>query len=601
MCAIAGIVSEGVLPNRIHDMLAKMIHRGPDDSGTQTITSGNYQCTLGHNRLSIIGLAGGHQPMQRGGVTLVFNGEIYNYQELAASIGIESDSDTKVILELYLRLGEQAFSKLRGMYSIALLDEGTKRLYLARDTFGIKPIFYRQTEKKLEFASELKALVNEQEVIDADSIDQFVALGYLTLGRTIYRGIKKVPRDTLLCFSLHDLSCTSKLITDIDKPHTTETELDHVLQESVFSHQVSDVPISYMLSGGVDSGLVFGLSKVNKDNQMTTFTLQYPNSQEMWDEAKIAEAFSESRLVHHQTIKGGSFSLERLEQIIAMFDEPFADTSVFPSHDLYEVISKKFKVSLSGLGGDEFFGGYYRYRALDLWQKLRRTGLVNAAKLLGQLLRQLSHNRFDNLIRLCEGLDKSEAVTYVNFISLLNQSNRRRLYSDHLAMQLSDTTDTDLITHYQALKSEHEKPSQNAMRFDIDTYLPDDVLHLGDILSMKYSLEVRFPLVDNQVYSASRRDKSSILFKTKKQLRRIGERVLPESYLSKRKQGFYAPVRHVISELGADYISANSLVLTSYFNTNELEMLFRSRETHYKAKFNILVLMIWIVQNNEKF
>ena len=410
MCGITGTSwtsrDKNISPDVLQRMTSVLAHRGPDDSGgfhsdipgkSISFSPGNsfadFQpqsqagAALGHRRLSIIDLGTGHQPLtnEDGTVWIVFNGEIYNYQELRKELiqqghQFKTETDTEVIVHLYEEQGTACVERLRGMFAFAIWDERRQRLFIARDRLGQKPLFYRQEADRLSFASELKSLLQipgADRTVDPHAIDLFLAYQYVPHPWSILKGYHKLPPAHRAVYENGQLQIERYWTPPYQHPETNSqfpfqsvdqwsAALRETLTESVRIRMRSDVPLGAFLSGGIDSTIIAGLMQGMSDRPVHTFSIGFPVKQ--FDERSYArEAAKMLGTDHHEYVVEPA-ALEMLPRLAWHYDEPFADSSAIPTMYLSQVTRQEVTVSLSGDGGDELFAGYDRYRAVDVWR-----------------------------------------------------------------------------------------------------------------------------------------------------------------------------------------------------------------------------------------
>ena len=573
-------------------MIAVLAHRGPDDSGTyfsataggeHTEISAGRGCgaALGHRRLSIIDLAGGHQPLSNedGTVWIAFNGEIYNYRDLrkrleAQGHRFQTDTDTETIVHLYEEEGPDCVHRLCGMFAIAIWDLSRQRLFLARDRIGQKPLFYRQETGRLLFASELKSLLQLPDTPrepDPRAIDAFLTYQYVPHPHCILRGYHKLPPAHYALYeegrlSVHrywfppysfDGKTTDAAESSPEGLEGSEgwsakrwrTELRNRLTEAVRIRMHSDVPLGAFLSGGVDSTIIAGLMQQMSDRPVHTFSIGFPVKQ--FDETSYARmAADHLGTNHHEEVVNPS-ALEDLPRLIWQYDEPFSDSSAIPTMHLSRMTRQEVTVALSGDAGDELFAGYDRYRAVRL------AGLID--RFAGPFKSILAWNVWQRIPasveqrslrrrakRLMLEMQKSPERRYLRWINIFNQEGRRELYTPEFAEQLGDAdAEQFLLDAYAACRDRDFVTRTTCV--DLLTYLPCDILTKVDIASMTYSLECRSPFLDHRVVELAARMPISL-----KQRFGGGKRILIETFAdllppeiqNRPKMGFGVPLNH---------------------------------------------------------
>ena len=562
MCGIAGEVKwSGVADETpVAGIVQRLRHRGPDDSGIWT--SANRRCVLGHTRLSIIDLSpAGHQPMldPLTGNAIVFNGEIYNFQERRAECERWGDrfytqTDTEVILALYRRFGTECLRYLRGMFAFALWDAKAETLFLARDRVGKKPLNYAVTPDGLTFSSEIDPLVAHPAVpttMDVQALDLYLQLQYIPAPWTIYRAIRKLPPAHFAVLDRQGLTLTP--YWDVDyrpKAKLSEAEaidgLEATLREAVRLRLVSDVPVGALLSGGVDSSVVVALMARGGQGTPKTFSIGF--TEERVNELPYAKFVADRLGTEHtpEVIEAEMESL--LPAIVRHYGEPFADSSAVPSFLVCRSARRHVTVVLNGDGGDELLGGYGRY-SLPQTRILagRLLGNGSSPEVLGRVVGTLGGPR-----SLPRSLHKGWYLRLANpelrslsmYRPFWNDAERARLLGQvrpHCATVLPGWR-TAILEHCMASA---DNPIDRMLWIDNHGYLPDDLLVKMDIASMHCGLEARSPLLDHEVieFCASLPASLKVQSRTGKYLlKRLAERYFPKEFVHRRKMGFGIPL-----------------------------------------------------------
>lgn len=557
MCGIVG--AGGTAPFEDRNWLAigrdAMIHRGPDDAGEWWSADGRVG--LAHRRLSIVELSPlGHQPMHllERGLSIVFNGEIYNHNQLRDElIGLgfvfRSYSDTEVLLAAYAAWGHECLSRLNGMFAFALYDAPQQKLFLARDRAGEKPLFYRLANGCLQFASELKALLANPanpRRINAEALDCFLATGYVPGERCMLTGFNKLPPAYALVFDLR--TGQSNLwrywqlpeLASAQEPQDEAAlldELETLLEDSVRGQMVADVPVGVLLSGGVDSSLVTAMA-VRASSQVKTFTIGFPGYGKL-DETEHARLIARHFGTRHTELMAEDATVDLLPRLARQFDEPMVDSSMIPTFLVSQLVRQHCTVALGGDGGDELFGGYGHYSRLRWMQQnlgwmpytLRRGVALSAEKCLPVGFK--GRNWAQGL-----GVDLDNGLPLI--ASCFDATMRRRLLQSH--------TDWPLVA--EAVRKERVPANpdllQRATRMDFANYLAEDILVKVDRASMLSSLEMRAPLLDHRLIEFAFGKVPSRLKATctekKILLKRLTARILPPEFDQQRKQGFSIPL-----------------------------------------------------------
>jgi len=545
MCGICGIATAhgGVDRDRLERMSETLRHRGPDSDGMH-VAGG---IGLASRRLAIIDLAGGDQPLanEDGSVVVVQNGELYNYRELMGELQragheFRTRSDTEVLAHGYEEWGLGLAERLRGMFAVAIWDERARQLVLARDRFGIKPLYYRHVGGELSFASELAAL--PQGEIDSDALEAFLAFNSIPAPLSIFREIRKLPAGHLLTWRDGNAALERFARPGPLPPRDTTDEAELVeecrarLRDSVRAHLVADVPVGVLLSGGVDSGALTALAAEESAEPVRTFSIGFEEAS--FDELAGARAVAVRYGTRHRELVLRPDAALLLPALADAFDEPFADSSALPTYLVSKLAAEDVKVALSGEGGDELFGGYYTYVADELAQRVGP--LARAARPLIELLptstRRASFDykakRFARAAHL-PPLERHHGWKEIFSADLRAELRGTRSAFDPLDLQRSRFAETEghaLLTRLQDV--------------DFGTYLVDDLLVKTDRASMAWSLEARVPFMDtvvaNFAFSLPVRHKVRGLSK-KRLLRRAVEPLLPRAVVHGRKRGFSIP------------------------------------------------------------
>lgn len=553
MCGICGVIDQqGVTPAIVARMRDTLTHRGPDDAGAYL----NPDCTvgLGHRRLSIIDLSAmGHQPMQNetGAVQIIFNGEFYSYRDFIPELKnkghiFRSNSDTEVIIHLYEEYGLDFVQKLRGMFAIGLWDESRKRLVLARDRVGIKPLYYTVVNGFLAFSSEIKALLTHPKVskeINFKALNEYFALGYIPGELSIFASIKKLPAGHLLVHENGEFDIIKYWDLDSNvSPNAYSLEenlerLEYKVEEAVRLRMIADVPLGVFLSGGVDSSLVACMMARNSSLPIKTFSIGFSDKKK--NELSYARQVADHIGSEHYEYVVEPDALEVVQSLVDQFDEPFADSSAIPQFYVSKMARQHVTVALGGDGGDELFGGYKWYtwvkQGVDLSHKLG--ALAGPASSLGTLLPNFMHGR-----HFLERLNKPAAGQYTRRIGYFNESERTQLFTP----QTKSFINISLPEKRTAAWFDYQGDVLHAMqRLDFYQYLPDDILTKVDRTSMLVSLEARVPLLDHQLveFAFSLPIEQRIHAGKKKYiLKLLAKKFLPPDFPLERKQGFSIPL-----------------------------------------------------------
>ena len=587
MCGIAGFVESASTTSPfgpdssralIHRMCDVIRHRGPDDEGVWV----EEGVALGMRRLSIIDLSTGHQPIHNEdcSVWIVFNGEIYNFRELrreleAAGHCFYTSTDTEVIVHAYEQWGKGAIGRLRGMFGLAIWDTTSRTLLVARDRIGIKPMHYATLNGRFYFGSELKSLLEAPDLprdLDPGALDHYLSFLYTPRDGSIFKSVRKLPPGHLLTWKDGRIAIEQYWRMPATETFTGSEEdavrqLRGVLSDAVRSHMISDVPLGAFLSGGVDSSLVVGLMSELSSARVKTFAIGFdePAFDELEHARRVADHFGTD---HHELVVTPD-GVSILDELVSHFDEPFADSSAIPTWYVSEMARRHVTVVLSGDGGDELFGGYERYLphprvvAFDRYspRALRRVAAVAAAG--------LPHGvRGKNFLR---HVGRDEQGRYLDAIRFFGADEKPALLTPEVQRAI-DGPDPEirLARHFERFA---RLPwSSQMMRFDAETYLPEDVLTKVDRMSMAHSIESRVPLLDNEVVAFASALPASLKIKNgrrKHVLKEVAASLVPREILDRPKQGFGVPLgtwfRGNLRELFADTLLSPASLQRGYF------------------------------------
>jgi asparagine synthase (glutamine-hydrolysing) len=561
MCGIYGLFrfdSKAVDPAVLTRMGDAIVHRGPDDQGLHV--DGN--CGIGMRRLSIIDPAGGHQPISNRDDTswVVCNGEIYNFRELRAQLirdgySFKTGSDSEVVLHLYDALGDAFIERLEGMFDFALWDARRRRLLIGRDALGVKPLYLYRTSQLIAFASEAKALLTLPGLtvdIDHSVLLDYLHLGYVSAPHSLFRGITKVPPATLVAIEGDRVEERRfwRMPTRID---TARTEQDWIAQirqgieQAVHKQMVSDVPIGAFLSGGVDSSAVVAFMARHSDRPIRTYAIGFEGgkAEALYNELPYARQVAERFGTEHREIVVRPDVVDLLPKLIWHMDEPIADSASITTYLVSKFAREDVKVILSGVGGDELFGGYRRYLGDHYLAMLGRlpSSVVRAASSLVQRLPSDRHGKFSNLSRLARQFLASAELTpderYRAYVQVLSRERAQAMMS---ASRGQAPVDALGAAFAEAGMSD---PVARLFAVDSATQLPDDLLMLTDKMSMAVSLECRVPLLDQPLVELAAGIPASLKIKggrPKYLMKEALKDVLPQDILHRKKRGFGTPM-----------------------------------------------------------
>ena len=577
-------------------MRAAIVHRGPDDGSTDAFGA----CVLGHQRLKIVDLETGYQPVanETGDVVCVFNGELYNFPELRDELGgheVRGTGDTPVLPHLYEEHGPSFVERLHGMLALALWDAPRNRLLLARDRLGKKPLLWtRLPDGTLAFASELKALLRLPQLardVDLEAIDAYLALQYVPGDRTAIRGVRKLPPGHLLVVEGDTERVERYWSPEPAEPSSSDDEWLERVRETVTAavrrRLIADVPLGALLSGGIDSSIVVALMAQASSEPVRTFTVGF--AEPRYDERRYARAVAERWNTDHAELGIHAEIAETLPRLAAALDEPLGDEAALPLFLICEQARSHVTVALTGDGGDESFAGYERYVAHELAGRLPASAAAAGARAL-RLLPAARREPRSPLFRTARFLDVAAAERgdrYGRLMEVFPVELRRRLWAERAPQEVRLEPALTGIAGLQAL--------------DVETYLPGDLLLKADLASMAHSLELRSPLLDHEVIQLGLALPSSLKVHGrvgKVALRRAFAEDLPARVSSRRKTGFGVPLRRWfrvdLRELARETLTADR----GWFRPEEVQRLLdehvAGQADHGHRLWCLLMLELWI-------
>ena len=628
MCGICGFLSPaGWSSDTLQKMNDVIFRRGPDGAGSLH----NGPVGLAMRRLAIIDVAGGAQPVynEDRSVAVVFNGEIYNFKALREGLRargheFRTNSDTEVIVHLYEERGADLVRELEGMFAFALWDARQETLLLARDRLGIKPLFIAQLPGGLLFGSEMKSLLATGLVpmdLDWQALDAFFTYTFIPAPRTIYRAITKVPPGTTITVGYKGELRTRRywevpdLAPVVRSPAEWVTRVEAGLKRAVHSHLVSDVPVGAFLSGGIDSGLMVAMMAAASERPVETFTVGFADAGSSFiDERAYARMIAQRYRLNHHEISVEPHVGEIIEDIVAAFDEPFSDDSVIPSYYVSQVAARFVKVALTGLGGDELFGGYRRHLGVRMGDAYARAPRWLREGLMDPAIRRIpepktSSDLVDHLKRFSRASSLSASRRYQDYMSTLPPSERSRLYARDVAGHVDSMATAAILT--DTFDGFHHGTSvERALKTDLRWYLPDDILTLTDRLSMWHSLELRVPYLDHRFVEDVMTVPASLKIRgltQKHVLKKIAAKWLPAPVISHRKQGFEAPMgrwlRGPLKTMMQDTLAADAIAAAGILNSSEVERLkhehLSGTRKHSKLLFSLLMFQLWHTKHRQ--
>jgi len=629
VCGICGFVglNDGPLLRR---MTRRLVHRGPDDEGFYLNgLDGGAGVGLGMRRLSIIDLAGGHQPIANEDRTVwvVFNGEIYNYRALrdvllAKGHTFATNSDTEVIVHLYEEYGDSCAEHLQGMFAFAIWDANREQLLLARDRLGIKPLYYAAHNGALFFASELKALLEHDgihKVVDPRALAAFLTFLYIPSPATIFTGVRKLPPAHLLRYRKGELSLRS--YWDVTFPDRSErrrikrrgsgdylAELRRLMEETVRAHLMSDVPLGLFLSGGLDSGSLAVMMARQASAPVQTFTIGYGDEAGSYNELGAARAMARHIGSNHHEELVTPNVMELLPKLVWHLDEPFADSSLIPTYLVSVSARRHVTVALTGIGGDELFGGYPRYLGARLavgYERLPRRLRHAAARLVEWVPESTgSRNLGGRFKRFVKSGLLPPRERYLSWISFYDEAGLEALFSPSFKAAVGDTPSI-----WDAHRGWYDHAGASTVMdrvfsTDVNGYLADDLLMMGDKMSMAASLELRVPYCDHRLieFAAAMPGELKVRGLTLKSLFRTAIKdMLPAEIVNRTKQGFMVPIgpwlKKELKPLVGELLSESAIQKRGYFNAAAVHRLLAEHESGRRNLsdqiFALAVLELW--------
>ncbi|MEL7559373.1 MULTISPECIES: asparagine synthase (glutamine-hydrolyzing) [Stutzerimonas stutzeri subgroup] len=633
MCGIAGFKTSSNVNyvEVLNGMTNAMKTRGPDDSGLWF--DENSKTGLCHARLSILDLTStGHQPMtsKSGRLIMVFNGEIYNYKQLKAELGgVEiswrGTSDSEVLLEAIERWGMvEALQKATGMFALAVMDRKLNKIYLARDRFGEKPLYYGLMQGSFIFASDLKALKIYPGVdfsIDRVSLARYLQYGNVPAPYSIYKNVFKVEPGSVLCVDAVSLAVDTQHYWSTQDCFSSSTprntsadqyvdKLESVLSESVGSQMISDVSLGAFLSGGIDSTTVVALMQKHSTTKVKTFSIGFDDPQ--YNEAEHARLVAKHLGTdHHDLYVSGRMALDVVPLLPAIYDEPFSDASQIPTYLVSSLAKKHVTVALTGDGGDELFGGYKRYLlAKDMWAKISRLPLP-VRETISRALKSLPFSVLDKTITPLGRTFKQPLLAdkLLKLGTVLGASNRQDFYRDAFLSYNSTPANwvigCDASADFSLESGFSGSFLTEMMLLDLMIYLPNDNLVKVDRASMAVSLETRAPFLDKSVVQYAAQIPEEIKVRSgvgKWPLRQVLYRYVPQELIEKPKVGFAVPLaswlRGPLRDWAENYINENRLLDEGYFNAKIVQERWREhlsgrRNWQYQL-WSVLMFQCWL-------
>ena len=615
MCGITGLVNfeDNIL---LHNMCNLLKHRGPDAVGFFE----NKNVSLGIRRLSIIDIDGGNQPISNEDekIWTVFNGEIYNYQTLQDDLKskghkFQTNSDTETIVHAYEEYDLDFVNHLRGMFAIAIWDERKKRTILIRDRFGVKPLYYHIQNNKLLFASELKALLAYDEIkptINRNAISDYLTYLNIPAPETIFNEIKKLRPAEMLIFNL-DGSFTTKTYWSIkfQKNNLGEEDyakqLRHLLDESIDLRMVSDVPVGVLLSSGLDSSIVATIAAKKSNYKLNTYTVGFEDRiDNAYDELKESKDMADILGTdHHEIVVNSNDAFKLLDKVTLCLDEPFGNPTTTLNYIISEFASKTSKVVLSGVGGDEMFGGYPKYRALQIFQEYKKFP-KSLVKKLGVVFEKIPDSTSESVVKgktFFKAWKKNPEDQYFSLISYFNEKDKEKLLNFKTTLSSRRFIDELFL---ESKKSNAKSFFEKLFFVESMSYLPNNILEYTDKTSMAVSLEVREPLLDHKMAEFAANIPFNLKIKNgsmKNILKLAMKDELPKNVLNRKKRGFTPPLinwlNNSISDLESKYFSEKRIKEENLFNYEYIKKISdeykRGKTSNYVKIWSMICLQSW--------
>jgi asparagine synthase (glutamine-hydrolysing) len=620
MCGIAGMfgpetaMSAGERRGVLAQMCQVIEHRGPDDEGFY-IDGG---LAIGMRRLSIIDLFTGRQPItnEDGSVWIVFNGEIYNFQEIRADLvrrghTFETGTDTEVIVHLYEDEGERCVERLRGMFAFAIWDKRDRKLFIARDRVGVKPLHYAIVGDTLIFASEIKSILQHPAVTreaNLEAISDFLTFGYVPDPASAFKGIYKLLPGHTLSFKdgrlktrcYWDFEYHQKGRSEPPRPESYYTErIRELLAESVRLRLISDVPLGAFLSGGIDSSTVVAMMAREMDRPVKTFSIGFTESS--FDELQYARMTAKHFNTEHHEFIVTPDVCKLVEEIIWHHDEPFADVSSIPTYIVSKMAREHVTVILSGDGGDEVFGGYERYLIDRKREVFERIPAFLRRHLMLRVSRMIPRAAYGKNFLRNVSLDSN--ARYVDSISYFDEDAKRGLLSADVRRWLAGRRSSDAFRELLSVPTSSER-LDHLLYLDSKTYLPGDILTKVDRMSMAHSVEAREPLLDHKLIEFAETIPASLKLRGsvgKHILKAAVRGLIPDEIIHRQKQGFGVPIRRwfntELRELLYDTLTDRRTRQRGYFNQKAVDEILdehrRCRRDNSTHLWGLLTLELW--------
>jgi asparagine synthase (glutamine-hydrolysing) len=633
MCGIVGFIdkkketSQAILEN----MRESINYRGPDSVGSEIYEENNYDIGLGHRRLSILDLSPlGSQPMYYENLTLIHNGEVYNFDSIKKELieidyKFDSHTDTEVILKAFHAWGVESVHKFRGMFAFSIYDKKEQKLYIFRDRAGVKPLYYYKNDEIFLFGSELKSFSQHPKFkkdINNQALPYYFRFGYIPAPLTIFKNSYKLQAGHYLTVNCNDNSYTQMPYWSVEKFYMENknqqseeeilAQLEELLLDSFKLRMVSDVPVGVFLSGGVDSSLITALLNRESKEPLKTFTIGF--EEKNYNEAKFAKEVAEHLGTDHtEYYCTKEDMLKVIKDLPTMYDEPFGDSSAIPTLLVSKLAKEKVSVVLSGDGGDEAFVGYSKYFALEKILKLQQSPLKR--KLLHLITNILNEERVEKLNNLLPASKKQKNIKdkYQKFKNAVNSKNISEMFINASSYVDTKTLDSVLInsnidvniTDFSILtKTKSLSQLEQMMLCDYKTYMANDILTKVDRASMSVSIEAREPFIDHKIIEFIAKVPTDIKYKEEKGkylLKKILYKYVPKSLIERPKSGFQVPLyewlKNDLKEELDHFLSEERLTKSAIYNVQEVlnikEKLYNGEVINLSLLWFILMFEMW--------
>lgn len=632
MCGIIGIIDYSKSLNEIsfNKMRDIIDYRGPDDFGTEIFEKDAFTLALGHRRLSIQDLSPlGHQPMNYEDLSIIFNGEVYNFDEIKKDLlklnyKFNSHSDTEVILKAYHAWGESCVDRFRGMFAFCIYDKTNETLTIFRDRAGVKPLYFYKTEDEFLFGSELKSFYEYPKFernINTKSLPFYFRFGYIPAPITIFENTFKLKPGHYLKYVIKSKELEEIKYWDVKKFYekeklqkdekTIKSELEDILINSFDLRMISDVPVGVFLSGGVDSSLVASMIQKNSKTSIKTFTIGF--NEKDYDEAIFAKDIAKYIGSEHTELYCDTNDmLELIKDLPHLYDEPFGDSSALPTILVSKLAKEKVSVVLSGDGGDEAFVGYSKYFALNKFANIHKSPFKKA--ILKTASSVVSANMIESINNVLPSKLKQRNIKdkYQKFKNAISSKNFEEMFinassyvdNDTLKKVFKDTKISFENTAFNLNLQKEISALDTMMIMDYKTFMVDDVLTKVDRASMSVSIEAREPLLDHKIIEYSATIPDNIKYKNdigKYLLKEILYDYVPKKLIERPKSGFQIPLEHWLrtdlKELVNEYISEERLEKSDIYNINEIlkikQELFDNKTVNVSLIWFILMFEMW--------